>query len=85
MITILPSWLPSEIWENYLKYRTQRAAEKAEMTDRAQRMALTKLNNLRKQGNDPVDVIHQTIDNNWDGLFPLKTLPPLELIDRGAI
>jgi len=62
----LPDWLDRETWNELKKYR------KAKFTPHAQKLAITKLTELRQQGNDPTAVINQTILRGWSGLFPVR-------------
>lgn len=66
---ILPEWLPTEVWE---KYRDHRRALKSRMTKNAEELAIAKLIKFRDYGHDPVEVINQSIENGWKGLFELK-------------
>ncbi|KAG0167300.1 hypothetical protein DFQ30_006180 [Apophysomyces sp. BC1015] len=65
----LPDWLPAASWEALIEHRK---ATKSAMTPQAQKLAISKLDELRSQGNDPAAVINQTILNGWKGLFPLQ-------------
>ena len=58
-----------EIWKEYKTYRQN---GKGKFTPYAQQLALTKLETLRDEGNDPSEVIRRTIECGWSGLFPLK-------------
>jgi len=64
-----PDWLDLEIWKEYKTYRQN---GKGKFTPYAQQLALTKLETLRDEGNDPSEVIRRTIECGWSGLFPLK-------------
>lgn len=65
----LPEWLDKEAWAEYLKMRTK---IKKPMTDYAKKLALNKLVKLYNQGNDPTEVLNQSIFNSWQGLFEVK-------------
>lgn len=75
----LPDWLPAASWEALLGHRK---ATKAAMTEQAQRLAIGKLDELRKQGNDPAEVINQSILNGWKGLFPIRGGQPVQSSQR---
>lgn len=62
----LPDWLPESAWQDFCKHRGKK------FTDKAKKLSIKKLYELREEGNDPVDVINQTIANDWKGLFPVK-------------
>lgn len=66
---VLPHWLPKENWEAFLdmRKRIRKAA-----TDRAQQIAIRKLDELRASGFSPADVLDQSTLNSWTGLYPLK-------------
>lgn len=64
----LPSWLPVQSWKDWLDHR---GASHGKFTRRAQELAIKTLDQLRLQGNDPVDVIERSIASGWKGLFAL--------------
>jgi len=64
-----PDWLNQESWEQYMQHRK---VLKKPLTPQAIRLAFKKLEELQQQGDDPVEVINQSILNGWIGLFPLK-------------
>lgn len=65
----LPDWLPEDSWNALVEHRK---STKSAMTAQAKRLAISKLDELRRQGNGPVEVINQTIINGWKGLFPIR-------------
>lgn len=64
----IPDWLDAEGWESFVAFREEK---KSPLSDRAVTLAFSKLDDLRKSGNDPVKVIEQSILNGWKGLFQL--------------
>jgi hypothetical protein len=60
--------LPPDDW---LAFVESRRLAKAPMSVVAQTRAIAELDRLRRDGNDPVHVINQSIINGWKGLFPL--------------
>ncbi len=64
----LPEWVPVDAWESYLEMRKK---IRANMTERAKALALGKLESLKKDGNNPKQVLEQSVMNSWKGLFPL--------------
>lgn len=66
----LPDWLLETDWQAFLAHRK---ASKAAMTAIAQSRAIAELERLRNAGNDPAEVINQSIINGWKGLFPIKS------------
>ncbi|WP_200939696.1 hypothetical protein [Deinococcus sp. Leaf326] len=66
----LPTWLSEEAWGDFLTYRKEL---KAPVTPLMAKRLLAKLETLRAEGHDPVQVIDQTISTGkWTGLFPVK-------------
>lgn len=68
----IPDWLDAGRWEEYLQHRRELSPKP--FTPTAQRHAIAKLKKLKDEGNDPADVIRQTLESNWAGLFKLKEL-----------
>lgn len=66
---ILPGWLKEKDWEDF---KNHRVALKAKLTAEAERRAIKSLEALVNSGNDPGDVINQSIINGWKGLFPVS-------------
>ncbi len=66
---VFPIWLNKDLWSEYKKHR-QRL--KAPMTPYAEKLAIDKLSKFVADGNNPNNIIKQSIDNGWKGLFPLK-------------
>jgi phage replication O-like protein O len=66
---IFPVWLDKKIWSEYKKHR-QRL--KAPMTIYAEKLAIDKLTKLISDGSGPDEIIKQSIDSGWKGLFPVK-------------
>lgn len=65
----MPDWLPKEKWDDFKKHRK---SIKKPMTAKAEELALSKLLRLRFDGNDPIEVIDNSIINGWSGLFEIK-------------
>lgn len=65
----LPHWLNEQDW---IDYKQHRKSTKPSLTQLAEKRALAELEKLREKGNDPKEVINQTIINGWKGFFPLK-------------
>lgn len=63
---ILPDWLPADIWAAWCKFRGKR------YTPLAMKLSIDKLSGLREQGEDPVQVIRQSMECEWKGLFAVK-------------
>ena len=65
----LPAWLNPDDWESLVEHRK---SIKSPMSLQAQRLSIAKLDELRRKGHDPTEVINQTIMHGWKGLFPLR-------------
>lgn len=66
---VLPEWVSIEAWDGYLEMRK---TIKKPLTERGKKLALGKLNDLRRQGFDPSMVLDQSTFMSWQGLFPIK-------------
>ena len=62
----LPDWLDAEVWDSFVKFRKE---IKSPLSVHAAELALRKLDRLRKEGQDPTQVIEQSILSGWKGLF----------------
>ena len=67
--TKIPDWLDSDTWNGFISYRKE---IKKPMTEKAQSLAIGKLEKWRLTGSDPTEIINQSIMNGWTGLFELK-------------
>lgn len=65
-LTPLPDWVPSDAWESFVKHRGK------SFTSTAQKLTIQKLDDLRQQGNDPTQVLNQSVMNDWKGIFAIK-------------
>ena len=63
---VLPENIDSDTWKAFIEHRKKL---KAPMTDRAKSLMVNKLNKLN--GN-PNDILNQSIENGWKGVFDLK-------------
>lgn len=63
----LPDWVPVETWEAWIKSR------KGKTTDAAKKLNLRELEKLKAEGQDPKEVLEQSIMRGWSGLFPIKS------------
>lgn len=70
---MIPDWMPKEPWEAYIAMRKQ-MGKKYIATDYAQKLLINKLDGWRKEGQDVTAIIHQSIENSWQGLFPVKQM-----------
>jgi hypothetical protein len=65
----LPDWLPAEPWKAYVEMR-QRI--RAPLTDKGKVLILAKLEKLAKEGHPPEQVLEQSIENSYRGVFAIK-------------
>jgi len=66
---ILPDWVPLDLWKDFKQLRLKL---KKPLTVRAEKLNLKELEKLKTLGNDPTEVIEQTIMKGWQGFFPLR-------------
>lgn len=69
MSLALPTWLPKSLWGEFRKHRQKL---KAPMTPYAEERAIARLERLKAEGFNPIDVVNNSIDGGWKGLFPIK-------------
>ncbi len=65
----IPDWVPREEWFNFIHHRKH---IKKPMSDQAQKIAITKLQKLRDQGEEISEVINQSILSGYPDLYPVK-------------
>lgn len=65
----LPDWLPLEDWKDFVAMRRK---GKDKFTDRAAKLLLKDLDELRGKGHDPGAVLQQSIKRGWAGVFEIK-------------
>ena len=65
----LPEWIDSDLWDYYMVLRGKK--DKG-LTAMGARLLLDKLDGYRAAGQDPNEIIKQTIREGWQGLFPIK-------------
>jgi len=66
---IRPSWINQALWEDFILIRKKL---KAVNSDGALKALVTKLEKMAHAGNDPNEVIAQSIENSWKGVFELR-------------
>jgi hypothetical protein len=64
-----PNWLNKKLWKDYKDHRRQL---KPRMTQRAEELAIIKLKKLIDAGDRQEDIINQSIEQGWKGLFQIK-------------
>jgi len=66
---VLPNWIDKTTWETFLEMRkTKRAVP----TEKAKELLIKELEKLKTAGDDPNEVLNQSIMRNYTGVFPLK-------------
>lgn len=65
----VPDWVPEREWVAFVEMRK---TGRGVFTGHAQELAVRKLDDLRRQGYPPAEVLNQSTMNGWKGLFPLK-------------
>jgi len=66
---IVPDWIESDVWGAYLEVRSKKGAP---ATARAFGMVIVELIKLRDRGQDPNDVLRQSIRAGWTDVYPIK-------------
>lgn len=66
---VLPDWIPAAAWKAYAEMRVR---IRKPMTDRAKELTINNLEKLKALGNEPGDVLEQSVQNSWQGVFPLR-------------
>lgn len=64
--------VPDGIKEEFEAYKQMRRMMKKPMTDYAVRMALKKLNKMSPDINVQKEILNQSVEHSWLGLFPVK-------------
>ncbi|HVA16449.1 MAG TPA: hypothetical protein VMV59_01920 [Candidatus Dormibacteraeota bacterium] len=65
----LVDWIPIGPWLAYVEMRN---GIRRPMTNHARELAIQKLAALREDGNDPGEVLDQSVLHAWTGLYPVK-------------
>jgi hypothetical protein len=66
----LPGWIDEKTWGDFI---THRRKLKRPATPRAKELLAIKLEKMKEQGDNPNEVLEQSIINGWQGVFPLKS------------
>ncbi len=65
----IPDFINREVWIAFVEMRKE---IKHPVTEYAAKLLFKKLGDLRAQGNDPNEVLNQSIMHSWRGVFALK-------------
>jgi len=68
---LIPDFIDKELWGSFLEMRKKKHALP---TDKAVELLVKELEMLRTDGNDPNEVLKQSIMRSYTGVFPLKTV-----------
>jgi len=66
---VLPDWIPLERYREFLEMRKK---IKKPATPRAEQLIIKELAKLKEQGFEPVEVLEQSIRNDWQDVYPIK-------------
>lgn len=67
--TITPDWIDKDTWDAFLEMRK---GKRAVPTEKAKGLLIKELEKLRSSGNDPNEVLRQSIRSSWTDVYPLK-------------
>jgi len=66
----IPEWLSRDSWDRFVDMRIEK---KAPLNENAADLIIKKLERLRRQpGQDPNEILNESVINEWKGIFPLK-------------
>lgn len=68
-VFVLPDWIDAGVWSDYCEMR---ARLKKPLTERAKQLVIGDLEKLKEAGDNPNDVLNQSVKNSWQGVFALK-------------
>ncbi len=66
----LPDWLDPAVWREWVQYRAENKKPIKSMLTVTKAIKL--LSQFRDSGDNPAEVINQSIANGWQGLFRVK-------------
>lgn len=65
----VPDWIDGDAWAGFAEMRK---ASRFPLTKRAAESIIAKLDDYRRQGQDPADVLDQSTRSGWRDVYPLK-------------
>ena len=68
-IYTVPEWIKKDVWNDFLDMRKRK---RAIPTEKAKQLLVKELEKLRAAGNDPSEVLNQSIMRNYTGVFPIQ-------------
>lgn len=66
---VLPEWIDREAWAGY---EEMRGKMRKPLTDHIRKLVVRDLDKLRSSGNDPTEVLNQSVTRGWTGVFSIK-------------
>jgi hypothetical protein len=78
----LPEWIPEDAWAEFLIMRKR---IKMPLSEYGQKLAIRKLDALRKEGQDPQAVLDEAILRQWRGLFAVRTEPVVPAVSPAQL
>ena len=79
---MIPNWIPSAQWS---AWKEMRRRKKVPNTERAMKLAVTKLTSLRAQGQNIAEVIDQSTLRGWTSFYAIKPSEAVVNPFEGAI
>lgn len=65
----LPDWIPQEAWQAYVEMRNR---IRAPLTPKGKDLIIKKLEKLSLEGNAPGEVLEQSVEHSYRGVFAIK-------------
>jgi hypothetical protein len=65
----LPDWINAEVWNEYISMRIK---IRKPATEYAKTLIVKKLTKLKESGNNPDEVLSQSISNSWQDVYSLR-------------
>jgi hypothetical protein len=75
----LPAFIPMDEWERFMEMRRDKL--RARNTQRAITLIVNEIERLMLLGNDPREVIKQSCDRSWKGVYPVKKFEPVRMYE----
>lgn len=74
----IPDYIPTDLWSDFMQMRVE---AKARNTERAVKLILKDIEKFKEVGHNPINLIENSIKNNWKSVYepkkkPINGLPP---------
>lgn len=66
MAEVLPADIPQSLWAEFRRHRVR---IKHPMTPYAEQLILAKLERFKADGSNPIDILNESIERGWAGVF----------------